>query len=50
MMEKKNYTEAEFEIILFDRLDIIRTSNNASGGSTGNGWGSPGGLDQEAWD
>ena len=49
MTRKKNYTEAELEIVLFDKIDIITTSD-VSGGSGGNGWGAPGGLDQEAWD
>ena len=50
MTKKKNYTEAELEIVPLDKSDVITTSGNASGGSTEGGWGSPGLLDQEAWD
>ena len=50
MTKKKDYTEATFEIVLLDKLDVITTSGNASEDSTGSGWGTPGHLDQEAWD
>ena len=50
MSKKKNYTDADLEIVLFDEFDVITTSGNASGGSTEDGWGSPGDLDQGAWD
>ena len=50
MTKKKNYTEAELEIVLLDTHDIITTSGNLPGGSTENGWGSGGDLDHDAWD
>lgn len=50
MTKKKIYAEAELEIVLFDKLDIITTSGNNPGNNPQDGWGSGGDLDQDAWD
>lgn len=50
MKKKMSYTEAELEIVRLEGQDIITTSGNLPGGSTGNNWGSGGDLDHGAWD
>lgn len=50
MKKKKNYAEAQLDIVLFSKIDIITTSGDDLEDSGGNGWGAPGELDKEAWD